>query len=437
MVRQLAGLLAVLTAIAGDAVGLELQPAMVSHSVAVTGEPVELSVLLRNDDSLTIARVTAELLLPPGWRADPVRVEIPALAPFTSQRLRFRIVADEPGHGGGRVMVSAPDLLQPLMTVFALSSCRPLQIPAALGSMRERSMGEVPDTGTVYVATGSYIIFIPSLGSDRGAGLVYVRDGYQWNRVATFPALGRVIYDDLTPDGEAVRAEHWVFAKSWWVPRDPVGDYLMTLKDTWQDFRGRTWIAKAFFGPTTDPRVIKCTHALWCSGDAVIRRFEGPMLAVGDGTFRTRHTEILPPMALDDPSQPILVREGLVEQGAMAVGRPGGGVIGLLWDPEQLWTSGKSRPQAVMAVPNQVLRRENQYLTLLAPHYGPRQPASALHAEPGMVQPGRRPIYLRSELLVAAEGGVAEVASAWSSRFGAGGEGFTRVLPPIDDMPTR
>ncbi|MCC7491070.1 MAG: hypothetical protein IT204_01905 [Fimbriimonadaceae bacterium] len=394
---------------------LTLQPAQVSHAVAVIGEPVEIAADLANNSGDPVAPISAELLLPTGWRADPVRIDLPSLAPYTRQRLRFHAVADAAGHGGGRVMISAPGLLQPLAANFPVASVAPLSVLPSKWSMRERSMGMVSDDGTIYVTTGSYIVFLPNCGGDRGPGLIYVRRGEEWERVATFPAMGRIIYEDGPPQ-KPVIAEHWIFPTTWWIPRDPAGDYLMTLKETWQDGRGRRWMAKMWLGPTKDPRVVKCTHAFWCDGEVKLRRYEGPLLNVGDGTFRGARAALLAPGVPAAQTDPVLLRAGQVEQGVVAVERPNGGVIGMLWDPSQLWVAGKATPQVLVASPNSLYRRDNHYVGLVVPHFAARQPADAVSA-PSFKVPAKRPVYVRCELFASATGDVAEAAALWRDRI--------------------
>lgn len=428
----LAGLLLLTVAGAAPAASLVLEPAHVSHSLAVTGEPVTIWAELRNNGALDVEGVVADLYLPPSWRSDPYRIQLPVLAPYTSHRLVFRALAAESGHGGGRIVVTATGQPEPLLQAFPLSSCRPLNLNPVRYSMANRNMAEVVEDGMVYVTTGAYTIFLPLCGAERGPGLVYVRREGQWDRVATFPAMGRLAYEDDGPvAGEKVVAEHWVFPTTWWIPRDPAGDYLMTLKEQWTDFRGRRWMAKAWFGPTADPRVIKCTHAFMCSAAVKLHRFEGPMLSVGDGTFGTAHGGYLAPGSTEPGSEPtLLIRRGSVADGVMAVEHPAGGVMGVLWDPGQLWTSGKANPLALFALPNALYRRDNSYLSLVAPHFGPGQAPDARLAEPPLEIPGNRPVYLRTEIYVSAGGTVQDAARLARERR-ANGAMNTPLRPPL------
>lgn len=404
---------------------LRLHPATISESVAVVGAPVDIEAVLENTSGQEIDDVTVDLFLLPGWRSDPIKIQIPKLPPYNTHRLRFRAMADEAAHGGGRIAVTAPRLAEPLVQIFPLVSCQPLRVMSAKYSMRERHMAREPEGDVLYVTTGDYIIFLPPCAGARGPGLIYVRRGDQWERVGTLPALGRVIYDDRSPDGEeTVQAEHWIFPTEVWIPRDPAGDYLMTLKETWEDFSGRQWTAKAWFGPTQDPRVIKVTQAVFCNRDAVVRRYEGPMIAAGDGTFGAAHDGLLTPEPVEEIDGVTALRSGLVDQGVMGVARPGGGVIAWLWNPNQLWTSGKADPHALFFSPNTLYRRQNTYLSLLAPHFGPGAAPTATEARPGMELPAGRPIYLQGELFVTADGGLDAALDCWAERFAPGGPGL-------------
>jgi len=127
----------------------------------------------------------------------------------------------------------------------------------------------------------------------------------------------------------------------------------------------------------------------------------------------------------------VLARYDRVERGVLAIERPGGGVIGLLWDPAQLWTAGKDTPQALFSSPNQLFGRNNHYLSLVVPHFAASQGPAADRA-PGMLLPGKRPIYLRSELFVTSTGRVADALAAAKTRFAPGGDGYA-TLPDLSD----
>ena len=419
-------------ALAPASAALVLENPQISHSVAVVGEPVTVTATLRNTSDAAYEGLIVSLMLPDGWRSDPVQLQIPSVAPFTEQAVRFRCAASMSGHGGGKLVVTSPALPQPLSYTFALASCQPLEVLPARRSMATAGMATVADGGTIYITSGSYIVFLPQCGDERGPGLVYCQDGDRWNRVATFPCLGRVIYVD-GPADKPVTVDRWVFPKSFWLPVDPnnLRDYLLTFKDYWKDQRGRWWMAKAWFGPTTDPRVIKMTCALWCSGEAEVLRFEGPILTVGDGTFGAARADYAVPDGSQSTHNPVLARYDRVPRGVMAVERPEGGVIGMLWDPSQLWVAGKDTPQALFSSPNQLLHRDNQYMSLLVPHFASSQ-GPAANTAPGMLLPGKRPIYLRSELFVTSTGSVSDAVAAWKTRFAPGGEGYA-TLPDLSD----
>lgn len=418
-----AGVVAIWAQVGVVAAPLELDAVRVSHAVAVVGEPVEVVADVRNVTGQQLDRVVANLFLPPGWSAEPVQIVLPAIAPYTTHRLRFRLVAGQDGHGAGRLVLEAPPY-DPELAFFPLASCQPLQVLPALRQMQREHLSSEPGGDVIYITTGheiSYIVFLPPCGGDRGPGLIYMREGATWTRVATFPALGRVIYRDRGADGAPVVAEHWVFAKQVWLPRDPnnVEERILTLKDWWTDGAGRKWMAKAWFAWTADSRVVKCTHAVMCWGDAEILRYEGPQLCVGDGTFGAANAGLLlPPEA--PVAEELLVRTGASSEGYAAVARPGGGLIGLLWDPQQLWTAGQAQPHLLAAAPNRLYGRANTYLSLLAPHFGPAQTADEVWAEPALKQPARRPIFLRTELYVDPAGELARVREVWRERFGRG-----------------
>ncbi len=410
---------------------LVLDPPWISHSLAVCGEPVEISALLRNTGDGDVDTINVNLFLPEGWSSDPVQIQIPKLAPFTTTRLRFRAMATVAGHGAGRLTVGAVHTSRPTCYAFPLASCQPLDTLPARYTLRERSMGEVTEDGTIYVATGSYLVFLPRCGDERGPGLIYSRQQHQWERVATFACLGRVTYLDRGPGGQQV-VERWLFPSKTWIPRDPAGDYLLTLKDTWRDGLGRRWLAKAWLGPTSDPRVVKYTNVVWCNQPMTLLRLEGPMLNVGDGTFGTARAALLPPGNLAPGADGSLVtRRADSDEGVMAVQRPNGGVIGLLWDPRQYLMPRQATPDALFASPNSFFNRANHYLGLVAPTGCPPQAAPGSHS---WRVPAKQPVYLRSELFVAADGTIDTARQAWRERFGAGSGHRTRpACGPTDD----
>jgi len=428
----LAYVLAGWVASAPASAALQLTSPQVSHSVAVVGEPVTVTATIKNDSATAYEGLTIAMFLPAGWQSDPVQLQIPSLAPYTDQAVRFRCQATASGHGAGKLMVQCPALPTALTATFPLASVQPLDVLPTRRSMAYAGMATEANGGTIYITSGSYIVFLPACGDERGPGLVYCQDGERWNRVATLPCLGRVIYKD-GPAASPHVVERWVFPKQFWLPVDPnnLRDYLLTLKDYWKDQRGRWWMAKAWFGPTTDPRVIKMTCALWCSGDAEVLRFEGPILTVGDGTFGAARADYATPDSATPSHDPILARYDRVDRGVLAVERPGGGVIGMLWDPAQLWTAGKDTPQALFASPNTLLGRDNHYMSLLVPHFAAGQGPAADRA-PVMQLAGKRPIYLRSELFVNSSGGVADAVGAAKVRYAPGGDGYA-TLPDLSD----
>lgn len=404
---------------------LRLAPVEVGRALAVVGERFAVTTSLENTSGQDLEGLAVDLLLPPGWSAEPARIELPVLPAYVTCPVRFRLTASAPSDGTARLVVTGAGGGAALTAGFRLVSCPPLAGRMAIYRLTRPAVDELPEDNCLYVATGSYILFLPRLENGYGAGLVYLREGRQWTRVATIPAMGHVIYEDGLPDPQrSIPAERWVFGRRVYAPLeparvDPDGWYLLTLRDEWRDRRGRQWIAKAYFAPTEDPRVIKCTHSLWCSGDARLYRFEGPMICVGDGTFGTERAAY---RVADEPVEegddgPVLTRTGAVGEGVLAIERPGGGVFGLLWDPQQLWTSGKAQPHALFASPNVVYGQRNQLLTLLAPHYAPDQSPTASQARPGLVIPAGRPVYLRSELFISADGHIGDATAAYRQRF--------------------
>ncbi|MBI2299524.1 MAG: hypothetical protein HYU66_11380, partial [Armatimonadetes bacterium] len=275
----------------GSAFGgpLRLAPPELSEALTVTGERSHLDVTLENTSERELLGLTLDLALPDGWAAEPVHVQLQALAPFTEQRVRFELTPTWAGQGNGQLEVACPGT-EPLSAWFHLTSCPPLAQRMVWERATRPAVDALPEDGCLYVATGAYILFLPRMADGYGAGLIYQRRGADWVRMATLPSLGRVLYEDFDESGKHSRvAEHWVSGQRVWAPlqptrMDPDGWYLCTLRDQWQDLRGRTWIAKAYFAPTADPRIIKCTHSLWCSGKVQLYRYEGPALCVGDGT---------------------------------------------------------------------------------------------------------------------------------------------------------
>lgn len=436
--KQRWALLLMLTALAAGhaapSAKLVCETPWVSHALAVVGEPVEVTTMVRNTGPGDLSDITVNLFLPEGWSSDPVVIRLPKLAPYTTTKLRFRLMAETATHGAGRLSFAGKCLGRPLDMCFPLSSCQPLDTILAKFALRERSMGEVPNDGTIYVSTGSYLVFLPQCGEGRGPGVVYAKQGYQWERVATFPALGRVVYVDGGKRGRHV-AERWLFPSKVWIPRDPACNYLLTLKDTWRDDCGRQWMAKAWLGPTEDPRVVKYSNVVWCNQPMTLLRLEGPMLNVGDGTFGTQHAALLPPSGADTRADgAVLARSQVKDDGVMAVQRPGGGVIGLLWDPRQ-YAMPQLSPAALFASPNVLFNRNNTYLSLIAPPLVSTQRCDCDYTTRPWQVCGRQPVYLRSELYVAPDGGLDGVRQAWQKRYGPGSGYQTRDAYGLTDDP--
>jgi len=276
-------------AVAPASAALLLDTPQISHSLAVVGEPVTVTATLKNTSASAYESLTVALFLPAGWQSEPVQLQFPSLAPYTEQTVRFRCQATTAGHGAGKLIVQCPALPAALSARFPLASCQPLEVLPARRSMAYAGMATVADGGTIYITSGDYIVFLPTCGEERGPGLIYCQDGDRWNRVATFPSLGRVIYRD-GPTHAPWTVERWIFPRTFWLPVDPnnLRDYLLTFKDYWKDQRGRWWMAKAWFGPTTDPRVIKMTCALWCHSDAEILALRRPDSDVATARSRRR-----------------------------------------------------------------------------------------------------------------------------------------------------
>lgn len=404
--------------LAAGAAPLELSDVQLSEGLAVVGDKVQLGVTLTNTTGSDLQNVVMDLVLPPGWLVNPGQVQFPVVGAYTSERVRITLIATTPGRGVLRLVVNGGGLVVPATAAVDVASCLPLANSMVVDRLTKPAVEQLPEDGCLYVATGSYLLFLPKMAEGYGAGLVYLRRGRDWTRMATLPALGRVIYADGPPDA-SYPVEHRIFGERVDAPlppgrQDHDGWYLLTLRDQWIDQRGRTWIAKAYFAPTHDPRVIKCTQSLWCNGSVRLYRFEGPQLSVGDGTFATRR---LATWVGSGPeltgTTPVLQRTGAVDRGVLAIEPPVGGAVGLLWDPNQLWVAGKAQPQGLIASPNVLFGQSNQYLSLVVPHFAPDQPADADQAQPGMVIPAGRPVFLRAMLFVAADGTLAEANAAW------------------------
>ncbi len=418
-IRWLGGLLVLLGSSAAGQT-LQLSPVELSQALVVVGELQEITATLHNPSSATVEHLTVDLLTPFGWSADPVRLEIAAIGPFATHPIRFRLMPTRDSNGDGRIVVSG-GTARPLESVFHLSSCHPLAPSMMLWRQTEPAVDRVDEDGCVYVATGSYILFLPRCGEGHGSGLVYLRRGRRWDRVATLPALGHLLYDD---GGKT--AERWVCPETAWIPpRDPRGEYLLTLRDEWTDESGREWVSKVFFAPTSDPRVIKCTHAVWCSAPALLYRFEGPMTCAGDGSFGAARGEVaMPAEAEQRHDQALLARGDADGPGVMAVESPRGGVIGVLYDPAQAWSRDRLGPHGLFASPNRLYRQQNHYLALMLPHFGVDQFSWARRASAAYRLTPGEPVFLRSELFVSPDGDVATARAAWSERFAPGGPGY-------------
>jgi hypothetical protein len=209
------------------------------------------------------------------------------------------------------------------------------------------------------------------------------------------------------------------------------GDTLV-FKERWQDGAGRWWTAKAYFAPTADARVVKCTHELWCTGSAHLLRYEGPMTSVGDGTFGPLNNGLHPPEGpATERAASALKRAAPDHDGVLAVESPDGPVLGMMWDPSLQWCRGMARPQALMAAPNVLTHQANSFLSLLVPGFAVDQPATDAGTRTPFDLSAGRLVFLRSELFVAAQGGLSVVEEAYRQRFAPGGPG--RALMPGPD----
>lgn len=414
-----------------------LSPVRASRALCVVGETVDLTVTIDNQSDRLLSALTAAVALPEGWEAEPTRIEVPGLAPFTKQAMRFVITATSAGHGDGRITLNGPGLPKELVSAFPLVSCQPLPVMSAWRQLAQRSVGKIPDDDTLYVSTGAYVLFFPRCGEGYGPGLIYLRVGDDWRRMGTIPAMGRAIYRD-TISAEAHQygpSDHWVYASKYWIyPSVPKTGDVLVLKDQWQDNNGRYWTAKAYFAPTADPRVIKCTHMLWCTDAAALYRYEGPMASAGDGTFGSAQHGLQAPGVLPVPTpDPFLQRTAPLAEGLMGVQSPLGGTLAMMWDTRQQWTTGRTFPQALMAAPNVLRNQDNTFMSLLVPDFQPTQRVSDTLAAKPLDLPRGRFVYLRSELFVAG-GSLAEAHNAYTERFGAAGPG--RALLPDPDVRT-
>lgn len=405
---------------------LALSPAMVTKAVAVVGEPVDVAVTLRNTTGRTLVNVGVSLNLPESWSASPARVELPALSPYTTQTLRFTATANAPDHAIASISAAYNGMLGDKRVVWLAVSVNPLPLVASWEQLAKQPVGEIPEDGTIYVSTGSYIVFLPRCGEAYGPGLVYLRNGSDWRRVGTIPALGHLIYRDLDPvSKQIIGVERWVFAKRKWInPSAPKGEDVV-FKDQWQDNKGRWWTAKAYFAATPDPRVIKCTHMVWCTDAAAVWRYEGPMVSAGDGTFGARGAKLPPevPSPVGETAT-VAVRQTPTERGYMAVETPVGGTLGFMWDPHQEWTRGQTYPQALFVSPNRLHQQDNSLMALLLPIFGRAQPLDDPRANAPIELPKGRFLYLRSELFVLAGSKIGDVAGVYAERFGTGGPGL-------------
>jgi hypothetical protein len=416
---------------------LVLSPVRASNALAVTGEPVSFTATLDNQSSRLLKAVAVAIELPEGWRVTPSRFDIAALTPYTQQAFRFTAAAGAAGHGFGHITVTSPDLGGVAETWFPVVSCAPLPLWSAVHELSEKSVGQLPEDSTLYVATGSYILFFPKCGDCYGPGLVYLRRPDQWLRVATIPAMGHLCYRDLDADGhQPVPVEHWVLPTRFWItPNVPRRGDVLVFKEQWLDGKRRWWTAKAYFAPTADDRVVKCTHMVWCTGAAGLLRYEGPMASVGDGTFGAANAGLIPPDGRPTtPGAALLKLADPGRDGLMAVETPFGGTLAMLWDPDQQWSAGHSRPYALLAAPNDLRRQDNTFLSLLVPPFGLRQSAIDAFAATPLELPEGRFVYLRSELFVTAAGSLDEVAKVYHERFAPGGPG--RALLPDADVKT-
>ncbi|MBI2302720.1 MAG: hypothetical protein HYU66_27755, partial [Armatimonadetes bacterium] len=141
---------------------------------------------------------------------------------------------------------------------------------------------------------------------------------------------------------------------------------------------------------------------------------------VGDGTFGARRRGLSVPVPGADRPE-VLGRGEAVSEGLMAIEAPDRGVVGLLWNPRQLWTAGKNQPHALAASPNALDHQANHLLELVVPHFSPGQPATAQRAARPLELPRGRAVFVRSELFVTADGDLAEAHRAWQERYALGG----------------
>lgn len=377
-----------------DSIRLLRPPAKVRTHLSIgaelvrTGDPIEMKLRIENaggedapalecalDTGETLARTDA-----PG--AD--RLSIPALAPCDAYEvaLKYRVLASNaPAYV--RLVPPAESAMPPAeASVLAVAELWPADMPPRRdGSVFQAADGSIYIDGPIRIAIqrlpdGRYgpLRLFAADGRPLGAAACLVRQcSLSPSRTTApfFPTRARI-----APHGRAA---------TFWGEMDAPG---LTVDIAYAVTRDRT---------------IHITHRLHAKQDAMLYRFDGPSLRLGEACFGAQTVRAIFPGLeylgpgessssaedIDPPGNARFSPEPTMVTIPIMIHQGSGPAVGLSWDNVAKWAPGEAFPTPLFSSPNAVEGQENHLMGLFAPSV-PKyvHPNTRIAHQPYALRPG-------------------------------------------------
>jgi len=259
-------------------------------------------------------------------------------------------------------------------------------------------------------------------GKNDAGALLYVREGGRWEPVGTVAPLMEV----AGADGPMSLAFDVHGATT-------SGGRGFRLVAVPEKSTGRALRAEAEFMLTADSNAMDVRLRLAAGAPVRIGAFRGPAVHVGDratgvrkgiavfpgleylnGDERSSSTrDLAPPLNLRVVPHKFKVCVPMM----FVETRPGGPVVGCVWDARQRWDKRRIAPAAAFASPNFVEGQDNHYMQLFVPSVPDFVPENEFIAKPPLeLSPGDR-LELRLYVVAGRAGADATMAFAWFDRL--------------------
>ena len=413
---------------------------------AATGEDVEFTAQLQNSGGQELAPGVLRL-----WRqtdaeeAPFAQIPFPALAPGSRTTAAGRLTFDVPG----TVELSVGRRDGPLVHRVAVST-PPGPTPPPGASI-------TPDTASLVGANTRLRAGIGSAdGSRYGPLWLELRDGQEWRRVATLPAIGMVSgMFDAGADQTGGLGVPFSSGAGLDAATAVAADGELSFRHDERDANGElVWSAEATYRVDGDD-CLSAEYALTVGRNGRLLHFSGPWMRVGDGTAGARKHEALFPgieylgsdVAGDEASSsdrdvatPLAERfvpdRHNITIPLQAVALPNGDLAALLWKHGE----DGSGPAAVFASPNFIeaghprtperLRRSgaNHLLGLFLPAVPEHvKPNELLASTPRELSAGET-VTIRTTILARPKAEVLDAVRVWIARNGPQAAGRVRDL---------